>query len=132
MTISRFSLVFAALAPAAAGAGAPITLPSGQSVTLIEVIWEPQPQPAELWARFRFLAPGIADADLGFDAAGADMLALCREQALPAIAAAGRTVDQVVISLSAEAIGFGETNPDVRQYFEAFRLVAGDCILESF
>ncbi len=134
MTIFRFSVLLAVLLPGVAGAeiSLPVALPSGQSATLIEVIWEPQPAPAGLWARFRFLAPGIAGAGLSFEAAGADMLALCREQALPAIATDGRKVDQIVVSLSAEAIGFGEADPDVLQYFEAFRLVAGDCILEGF
>jgi hypothetical protein len=110
----------------------PVVLPSGLSVTLIEAIWEPQTEPEELWLRLRYLAPAIAQAEPAFDVVGADMQALCRWFGLSAVSPDGAPAQQVVVSLSAEPIEFGEANPDVRQYFEAYRLTEGDCILEQF
>jgi Family of unknown function (DUF6497) len=109
-----------------------VTLKSGLAATLTETLWEPQTSPAELWVRFRFVVPGLAGAEPDFDVMGADLEALCRDVVLPAIAKAGKAADQAVISLSSQAIPFGETNPDVTQVFEAYRVTDGNCILEGF
>ena len=56
------------------GDPAAVTLPSGQEVTLIDVVWN-APGPEGLAARFRFLAPAIAreGGTVGFEDASADM-----------------------------------------------------------
>ena len=134
MTIFRCSLV-ALCGLCATGTVAqelPVTLKSGLAATLTETLWEPQTAPVEIWVRFRFLVPGLAGAELDFDVVGADLEALCRDVALPAIAKAGKAADQAVISLSSLAIPFGESNPEVTQVFEAYRVFGGDCILEGF
>ena len=134
MTIFRFSLL--ALCGLCATVGAAeetrLTLKSGLAATLAETLWEPQSAPVELWLRLRFVVPGLAGVAPDFEVVGADLEALCRDVALPAIAKAGRAVDQAVISLSSEPIPFGETNPEVTQVFEAYRVSGGDCILEGF
>ena len=133
MTIFRCSLLaVCGLCGTVRAEETPVTLPSGLAATLTETLWEPQSAPIEMWVRFRFVVPGLAGADLDFDLVGADLAALCRDIALPAIVKAGRAVDQAVISLSSEPIPFGETNPDVTQVFEAFRVSGGNCILEGF
>ncbi len=137
MTISRCSLLALCglcglCATRVAAQELPVTLPSGLAATLTETRWEPQSAPVEIWVRFRFVVPGLAGADLDFDLVGADLAGLCRDVVLPAIAKAGKPADQAVISLSSEPIRFGETNPDVTQVFEAYRVADGNCILEGF
>ena len=134
MTIFRCSLV-ALCGLCATGVAAEevaVTLTSGLAASLAETRWEPQSAPDELWVRFRFVVPALAGAELDFDMVGADLAALCRNVALPAIAKAGKPADQAVISLSSEPIPFGESNPQVTQLFEAYRVTDGSCILEGF
>ena len=136
MTIFRFSLMalvvttgVASLGAARAGDG--VALPSGRMASLLEAIWEPQTKPMETWLRLRFVVPGIGP-ELDFAEVGADLLALCQTQALPELARTGKSADQAIISISSEPLLFGAINPDVTQYFEAYRLRGGDCILEGF
>lgn len=136
MIISRFRLAwplvwFGLMLPVAAQDA--VAVPSGQQVTLIGAIWEPQAAPAGLWLRLRYLAPELAgDAGLGIEAVAPDMLALCQTQALPLIAAGPRKADMVIISLSEQAVAFGESNSDITQYFEAYRITDDGCMLEEF
>ena len=142
MTIFRFNLAVCALivaqgvvpvvAQETAPPPRPVHLSSGLTATLAETIWDDQTNPPETWGRFRFLAPGIAGDAFSFAQVSDDLAQLCREQAVPAIVAAGRKVELVVISLSAEPVAFGETRPDLTQYFEAYTVTDGDCILEGF
>lgn len=113
---------------AAAALAGTVGLPSGLTAERIEVIWDEDMQ----LGRFRFLAEAIAAP--GFDPGGlrADMAALCREVALPEMRAARPDWDEVVISLSSVAIAFGESDPEVVQSFEGFRLVGEDCIWLPF
>lgn len=107
----------------------PIPVPSGQSVVLIEVFLEPQPDSPELWARFRFLAPAVAGG-IGFRAAARDMAHLCTSFALPLLAARELRPDLIVISLSSRPTAFGETAPDATQFFEMFRPDGARCLRE--
>jgi hypothetical protein len=111
---------------------APIPVPSGQQVTLIEVINDPA-GPAGLTMRFRFLAPGIAaGGGVAFETAAADMLALCTDYALPKVPDPGPPVQQIVISLHDRVLPFGEAAPDAVQFFEAYRIEADACVWEMF
>lgn len=107
-------------------------LPSGQSVTLSEVLLDENP--GALWVRFRFVAPRIArdGGDIGYDAAGPDMDTLCDEVAVPYLAHHGIAPERVVISLSDRAVPFGAPDPDATQFFEAYHLENGACIWEAF
>lgn len=111
----------------------PIAVPSGQSITLQEVIWN-APGPDGLTSRFRFVAPAIAEADgtVDIDTALADMLWLCQNFALPRIAQPGPMPAQIVISLSDAPVPFGEARPEVTQLFEAYSLQDGQCVWEVF
>ena len=117
---------------AALGDDALITVPSGQTVTLQEVVWNAVGVDG-LTLRFRFVAPAIApDGSVDFETASADMLALCQTYALPRMAEFGPQVQQIIISLAAKPLAFGETAPDVTQFFEAYRVEDGTCIWEIY
>lgn len=110
-----------------------IAVPSGQSVTLIDVIRN-EPGPEGLTIRFRFLTPQIAKSggDVDFDTASGDMLHLCQTYALPRVVSGTPLPSQIIISLSERAIPFGEADPDTTQFFEAFSIDGEACIWEPF
>ncbi len=117
---------------AAAGDDALIPVPSGQPVTLQDVVWN-APGSQGLTLRFRFVAPEIrAGGAVGFDTAVADMQALCVAYALARVTDFGPVPQQVVISMSEKALPFGESSPDTVQFFEAFRIEDGACIWEVY
>lgn len=115
------------------GSPDPVAVPSGQAVTLLDVIRSDDGALGPV-LRFRFIAPQIADlaADDDLEAAGADMLHLCQSFALPRLAEFGAAPRQVIISLAAAPTPFGEANPDITQFFEAYRIENGTCIWEMF
>ena len=111
------------------GAKGAIAVPSGREITLIEVITD-VPGPAGVTARFRFLAPDLVAKDL--QAAAIDMEALCNSHAVPWIAGLALAPLQIILSLSATPVAFGEAAPDVVQFFEAYSVQDGTCIREAF
>jgi hypothetical protein len=114
------------------GDGARIEVPSGQEITLQDVIWN-APGPDGLALRFRFLAPEIAPGGgVEFETAAADMQHLCNSYALPRIADQGPHPEQVIISLSDVAVPFGEAAPEATQFFESYRIEEGVCVWEMF
>ncbi len=110
-----------------------VVVPSGQAVTLQDVIWN-EPGPEGLVARFRFVAPAIAKVGGTVDlaAASADMLDLCQRYAVPRLAATGPKPTQVIISLSDVAVAFGDAAPDATQFFEAYAIEGDACIWEQY
>ena len=110
-----------------------INVPSGQDITLQDVIWN-APGPFGLVARFRFVAPAIArgNAALDFATASADMLHLCQTYALSRIADLGPMPSQIIISFASAPVPFGQSAPDVTQFFEAYRVENQTCIWEQF
>ncbi|QDI76304.1 hypothetical protein R2C4_11275 [Leisingera aquaemixtae] len=131
------AIPFALIAQAAAAADA-IAVPSGQLVTLAEVLLDEAPgqpgQPPQLWARFRFLAPQIArgTGTVSYDTAAPDMDHLCGTLALPYLAEHGMTAARVVISLSDRELPFGAQDPEATQFFEAYRPDGAACMWEAF
>ena len=115
------------------GDGLAISVPSGQEITLLDVIWN-EPGPNGLVTRFRFLAPAITKAlgNISFEVAIADMAHLCQDFALPKITGSVIAPTQIIISLSDRAVAFGATDPEATQFFEAYRLENGACIWEVF
>lgn len=110
-----------------------VAVPSGQSVTLQDVIWN-APGPDGLTLRFRFVAPAIAKSApvVDFETAIGDMRALCDGFALPRIADFGPEPAQIIVSLSDVPVQFGEAAPDATQFFEAYRIENGKCVWEIF
>lgn len=122
-----------AVLPQAGVASSPtvsISVPSGQSVSLQEIIDDREAGAL----RFRFLAPQIASAEAApaFEAITADLQYLCNEYAIKTLPDAERTDRNIVISLAAEAVEFGVAAPGVIQFFDAFHVENGTCIWEMF
>ena len=115
---------------AASLAAQEIDLPSGQSVSFVEVIVEEDPPVA----RFRFLAPDIdpAGRGLSYEDVMADLAVLCSDFALPAIVQSGLEIPELVISLADRPVEFGVPTPEATQYFEPFSIADGSCIWEQF
>ncbi len=128
-------IAVAALAGASAslageqGAQGRIAVPSGQEVTLHEVLIDDTP--GARWVRFRFVAPLAGEAALR-ETAGADMDHLCADFALPYLSEQGIAAARVVISLSEQPVPFGEAAPGVPQFFELYRPEGGACIWDGF
>ncbi len=76
-----------------------LDVPSGQPITLFEVLLDRVE--AEAWVRFRFLAPDIArdTGRVSFAQAEGDLAHLCREIALPYLADHALTADIVSVAL---------------------------------
>ncbi len=115
------------------GDGFALALPSGQTVTLVETIWN-TPGPDGLVTRFRFLAPAInpQTGTVGFDAAVQDIAWICQNFALARVSEFGPLPSQIIVSLEDRPVPFGEANPEATQFFEAFRIEDGACIWEVF
>lgn len=122
MRAATLILVLAALPVAAQQ----ITAPSGQMVTLFDVVLEPDTN----LARFRFLAPEIAER--AFDTVQGDLPWLCANVALPALAANDWTVGQVIVSLSDRELELGATDPEAVQFFEGYSITDGACVWEPY
>lgn len=107
-------------------------VPSGQPVTLHEVLVDAQPD--ETYLRFRFVAPLISEgADkVSFEVAGNDMMHLCQTLALPYMVEYALEGDRIVISLMDRVTEFAVPDPQATQYFEQFRAENGICIWDDF
>lgn len=107
-------------------------VPSGQEVTLHEVLVDAQDTATYL--RFRFVAPQIAagPSKIGFDVAGTDMMHLCNDLALPYMDEYALEGDRIVISFMDRITEFGVPDPDATQYFEQFRPENGVCMWDEF
>lgn len=128
-------VVLAAMAMAVSGqpvSATEVPVPSGQTVTLKEVLLDNAP--GELWVRFRFVAPQIArdGGSVGYDIAGPDMDHLCDQLALPYLNHHALEAARIVISLSDRAVTFGAKDPAATQFFETYKPDSAGCIWEEF
>lgn len=125
--IRRCAWALCIVAAPVVAAAQDIAVPSGQPLSFLGFISE---RDGEL-VRFRFLAPQIGEAYAFEDVLG-DFQVLCDEQIVPVLAANNITPAQIVLSMSAQDIPFGESNADVLQFFEVFRPENDACIWEEF
>lgn len=110
-----------------------LPVPSGQPVTLQDVIWG-APGPGGLTARFRFIAPEIAaiGGSITFDEAIEDMDFLCETYALPRVdTLTGPKPTQVIVSFSDQPVEFGVIS-DATQFIESYSIENGTCEWEQF
>jgi Family of unknown function (DUF6497) len=125
MTIFRSSLF---LLLASAAQADPVVTPSGQSVTLYDVVLEPSV------ARFRYLAPAIDPAGQGLtheDVVG-DFVWLCESFAIPGLVAADKSAEHVIIALSDREVEFGVVTPEATQFIESYTVQGPACIWDEF
>jgi Family of unknown function (DUF6497) len=117
---------------AMAGSADLIPVPSGQPVVLQDVVWNVTGSQG-FTLRFRFVAPEIrAGGTVDFDTAVADMQVLCADFARARVTDFGGAPQQIIISMAEKPVVFGETLPDVVQFFEAFRIEGDTCIWEIY
>ena len=128
----QFGLVGACalLASSAAASDDPLSVPSGQPVRFMEMLWD-RPGGGLIY-RFRFVAPEIGRAGRAYEDVEIDMHHLCETFALSRLAETGPQPNQIVISFSQEETEFGVANENIIQFFEAYRVENGACILELF
>ena len=119
--------VLVALWPGLAQAEDKILLPSGVEAELAEVIAD-MPGAAGLAIRYRFVAPQLAEAD----AASSDSDWLCQTYAIPRLPATGPEPAEIIISIADRAVPFGESDPEARQFFNAYSIEDGICLWEPF
>lgn len=115
---------------AAFASGDLLSVPSGQSVSFQEMLWD-RPGGGLIY-RFRFVTPEIGQAGRAFEDVEVDMHHLCETFAIPRLAQTGPQPNQIVISFSQEETEFGVATEDVTQFFEAYRVEDKTCILEFF
>lgn len=114
------------------GDGVTVSVPSGQSVTLQEVVWN-APGTDGLATRFLFVAPAIGPGgEIDFDTAATDMQHLCDAFALPRVKDNTPPPEQIVISLSDRPVPFGQSAPEATQFFESYSIADGVCTWEMF
>lgn len=109
-----------------------LSLPSGQPVSRLDILFEDHPETGENWLVLRFLTPQIArDPGLvSYGQAAPDMDYLCAEIGLNAAQSFGDDVDVVVVVFLDQPLGRGVTNAAVTQFMSAYRLIDGACIWE--
>ncbi|OYU19337.1 MAG: acetolactate synthase [Rhodobacteraceae bacterium PARR1] len=109
-----------------------VEVPSGQSITLQEVVWN-APGTDGVATRFLFVAPAIAPGGgIDFDTASTDMQHLCDAFALPRVMDNIPPPAQIVISLSDRPVPFGQSAPEATQFFESYSIENGACTWEMF
>ncbi len=106
-----------------------LTVPSGQIVTLDEQLVVP---PDNKILYLGFSAPSIGgDYAVSFDRAAEDMDLLCEKVGIPEagkLIGQGERIDEVVIRLMERLIPYGEVDPDVAQYLNAYDISGGTCL----
>ncbi|MBI1171853.1 acetolactate synthase [bacterium] len=110
-----------------------IDLPSGQHVTLIEVL-NNVPGSDGLAIRYRFLAPQIArdGGTIDGETAGHDMDWLCNTYVLPRLPTNGPQPNEIIISMSDKDVPFGEDHPEATQFFNSYAITDGACEWEMY
>lgn len=111
-----------------------VTLPSGLIARQHELVLEPVGAPSALakTVRVRFVAESLADTALwGFDRIEADFEALCRSVGLQNRQVSAPNAERVVISIASEPTNFGDSVPNVVQYFDSFLVQDDTCIWEG-
>jgi uncharacterized protein DUF6497 len=107
-------------------------VPSGQTLTLSEVLIDTVE--GKSWLRFRFLAPQIAraDGDVSYGDAEGDFAHLCDTVARPYLAEFDLSADVIAISMMDRLVEFGQSDPAATQFFEVFRIEDDSCVWEAF
>ncbi len=109
-----------------------LSVPSAQSLSKIEFLYEPHPEDGENWLVLRFLAPGISreTGTVSREESRPDMDYICANIGLKVATDMGGNIDLIMVSLVDKNIKRGESNPDVTQYFTLYRIADSKCVWE--
>ena len=108
-----------------------LTAPSGQVITLYDVVLEEE----MARARFLFLAPGIAapgGEGRQFAELEGDFPWLCEVVILPVLQQSEIAAEEVVIALADREVPFGTRDPEAVQFFESFGVTEAGCEWRAF
>ncbi len=111
-----------------------IALPSGLVVRQHELRLEPQGAVTHgvQTVRLRYVSEQLADADaFGFERIEQDFLHLCHQFGLAVRGRSAPKAAQIVISMASAPTAFGESVPEVVQYFDGFLVENDRCIWEG-
>ena len=124
----KFAALVGAVLPLSAHAY-DLTVPSGQIITLDEQLVVP---PENKILYLGFTAPSIGgDYAVSFDRAAEDMDLLCEVVGIKEagkLIGDGVRIDEVVIRLMERLIPYGDVDPDVVQYLNAYDVSGGNCV----
>ncbi|EPX79848.1 DUF6497 family protein [Litoreibacter arenae] len=96
-----------------------------------EILFEPAEadRPERRIVRIRLVAPGIADKEkFGFEVIEADFQSLCDSEGLRIVAESAPNAREIIVSVASGRVPFGETVPNVVQYFDAFSVDGDTCV----
>lgn len=112
----------------------PVTAPSGLTWGLQETLFEPtgaSDDDIEV-IRLRYVSELVADrAAYGFDVIEKDFVFFCESVGLQKVTESAPQARQIIVSVASDWVAFGETAPEIVQYFEAFRPEGNLCIWDG-
>ncbi len=110
-----------------------VSLPSGLVVARQEIRLEPVGAPTHgvQTVRLRYVSEQLDGAAFGFEQIEGDFTHLCTSFGLRARQQSAPNAEQIIISIASQPTAFGETAPNVVQYFDAFKVEDGACIWEG-
>lgn len=125
----RFVLILAGMASSAFAQA-----PSGLDWALQEVIFEPAdaaPDARDM-VRLRYLSDPLSDTTaFSYEQIEADFMHYCQGDGLAQMRQSAPNATQIIISVASGKLAFGETAPEIVQYFEAFRPEGDVCIWDD-
>jgi hypothetical protein len=82
--------------------------------------------------RLRYVSDQLSDnAAFGFERIEQDFSHLCHQFGLMARTRSAPNAEQIIISMASAPTAFGETAPQVVQYFDSFRIESDRCIWDG-
>ena len=108
-----------------------LQLGSGLTVVRSDVLFEPPGayDAARQLVRLRYVSEELPE--YSFERISGDFQELCERDGLAVADDFAPNATQLIVSLSSEPVVFGETAPNVVQYFDAFRRDGDTCIWEG-
>lgn len=111
-----------------------ISLPSGLVVKELETLLEPVGVPTQSvkTIRLRYVAEMLEDSERwGFDTIEGDFAQLCHSFGLERRARSAPNATHVIVSIASEPTAFGDSVPQIVQYFDSYTIVDNACIWEG-
>ena len=110
-----------------------IRLPSGLVVNRQEVRLEPVGAVTHgvTTVRLRYVSTQLEEKAFPFERIEGDFAKLCSSFGLKIRSQSAPQAEQVIISIASRPTAFGETAPNVVQYFDAFRVEQDTCVWDG-